>query len=329
MAIFLKNIKIFFWSSLFLVSNIFSQNSLEVLEVNILDTYQIQKKLPGKLLPFQNSMIAFEIPGKIEKVFVDVGDKVIKGDVLAKLDDREIIANLNQTKAKLDLAEQQLIRFRDLNNKGFISQQELDRAKSEVTVAKSQFDIAQVKQTQTLLVAPYDGFIQARKKDEGSVINSSIPIFEILDSQKVEAHISVPENLIKELSLNSKYSFLIDGIEVEGELSRLAPMSVSGSQSRLAIFIFSEFYTPGKVVEMVFQETRQASGTWVPINAMTQSDQGLWSVYTLSPEMQVQREVVEIVHYEDNYAYVSGTLKKGDLIILGGLIKVLENQILK
>ena len=159
-------------------------------------------------------MIAFEIPGKIEKVFVDVGDKVIKGDVLAKLDDREIIANLNQTKAKLDLAEQQLIRFRDLNNKGFISQQELDRAKSEVTVAKSQFDIAQVKQTQTLLVAPYDGFIQARKKDEGSVINSSIPIFEILDSQKVEAHISVPENLIKELSLNSKYSFLIDGIEV-------------------------------------------------------------------------------------------------------------------
>ena len=37
---------------------------------------------------------------------------------------------------------------------------------------------------------------------------------------------------------------------------------------------------------------------------------GLWSVYTLSPEMQVQREVVEIVHYEDNYAYVSGTLKK-------------------
>ena len=86
-----------------------------------------------------------------------------------------------------------------------------------------------------------------------------------MDSQKVEAHISVPENLIKELNLNSKYSFLIDGIEVEGELSRLAPMSVSGSQS-LAIFIFSEFYTPGKVVEMVFQEIRQASGTWVPIN---------------------------------------------------------------
>ena len=48
--------------------------SIEVLEVKILDSYSITKTFPGKLLPIEQSKLAFEIPGKIKNIYVDVGD---------------------------------------------------------------------------------------------------------------------------------------------------------------------------------------------------------------------------------------------------------------
>ena len=48
--------------------------SIEVLEVKILDSYSITKTFPGKLLPIEQSELAFEIPGKIKNIYVDVGD---------------------------------------------------------------------------------------------------------------------------------------------------------------------------------------------------------------------------------------------------------------
>ena len=70
--------------------------SLEILEVKILDTYEATKQLPGKLFPVQQSNVAFQIGGKIQSIPVDIGDEVKEGDILAELDNREILANLNQ-----------------------------------------------------------------------------------------------------------------------------------------------------------------------------------------------------------------------------------------
>ena len=58
--------------------------SIEVLEVKILDSYSITKKFPGKLLPIEQSKLAFEISGKINYVFVDVGDSVKKRSSISK-----------------------------------------------------------------------------------------------------------------------------------------------------------------------------------------------------------------------------------------------------
>ena len=103
--------------------------SIEVLEVKILDSYSITKKFPGKLLPIEQSKLAFEIPGKINNIFVDVGDSVKKGDVLAKLDDREASAQLNQAKAAYELSEQILERFENLRQQGHISIQGFRQSK--------------------------------------------------------------------------------------------------------------------------------------------------------------------------------------------------------
>ena len=301
-------------------------SSIEVLEVKILNSYSITKEFPGKLLPIEQSKLAFEIPGKIKKINVDVGDSVNEGEILAKLDDREALAQVNQAKASYDLSKQILERFEDLRKQGHISIQDLDKAKSDFIIAESQYEFYKVKLEQTSLISPFNGVIQNRFLDTGTVINSGIPILEIIDSNYVEAHISVPVIYLQDMQLEEKYNFKFDGEIVKATFSKLAPMSPGGSNSRLAIFKFSEFFNPGSIANLQLKISKQAKGTWVPLKSLSQSDQGLWTIYTIDNNNIVVRDIVEIVYFENDYAFVSGTIKNGDLVVLGGASKIIEGK---
>ena len=319
----MRNIKIF---STFLILLSISIEGLEVLEVKMLDSYSLTKQFPGKLLPVEQSKLSFEIPGKIKNIYVDVGDNVKEGQVLAKLDDREAIARLNQVKASYDLSKQVFERFQDLRNQGHISIQELDKAISDLTIAKSEYEFYEVKLEQTSLISPYDGVIQNRFLDSGTVINQGIPILEVIDSNFVEAHISMPVQYLNDMRIGDEYDFEIDGKDFKAQLSRLAPMSPGGSDSRLAIFKFNNFINPGSIAKLSLKINKISRGTWVPLRSLSQSDQGLWALYTIDEKNIVVRDLVEIVYFEDQYAFVNGTIKDGDLIVLGGAAKIIPGK---
>jgi len=302
--------------------------SLEILEVSIIDSYKVKKQLPGKLFPVQQSKVSFQIGGKIQNIYVDIGDKVLKDDILAELDNREITANLNQAKAKYQLASQLLDRFKDLKAQGHISIQELDKAESDFLVAQSQYDFYKVKLEQTKILAPFNGLIQSRYLDEGSVINPGLPILEIIDSEKVEAHVALPLYLIDKISMQESFTFNLNGESINGVLKRLSPMSLGGSNNRLAIFEFNTFFVPGAVINLELEINEIERGTWIPIKALSQSDGGLWSVYIVNKNNSISKELVEVIYYEGKNVYVSGTLSDGDLVIKGGATKVIEGQLI-
>ena len=314
-----------------LLGNAFLSNleAIEVLEIKMLDEYAITREFPGKLIPSDQSRLAFEIPGKINSINVDIGDEVILGDELASLDDREALAQLNQSKAKFDLAEQVLARYIDLRADGHISTQDLDKAESDQIVAKSQYDFYRVKFEQTKLLAPFNGIIQNRFLDTGSVINAGVQVLEILGSSNVEARISIPMNYMNKVKIGEEYEFDIRGISAKAKLERLAPMSTGGSNNRLAIFRFNTFFNPGSIVKLKLSMTEKAKGTWVPIKSLSQSEQGIWAIYTINEQQVVVRDLVDVIYFEDEYAFVSGTLNNGDLVILGGAQKTIEGKIIK
>jgi len=314
-----------------LLGNAFLSNleAIEVLEIKILDEYAITREFPGKLIPSDQSRLAFEIPGKINSINVDIGDEVILGDELASLDDREALAQLNQSKAKFDLAEQVLARYINLRADGHISIQDLDKAESDQIVAKSQYDFYRVKFEQTKLLAPFNGVIQNRFLDTGSVINAGVQVLEILGSSNVEARISIPINYMNKVKIGDEYEFDIRGISAKATLERLAPMSTGGSNNRLAIFRFDTFFNPGSIVKLKLSITEKAKGTWVPIKSLSQSEQGIWAIYTINEQQVVVRDLVDVIYFEDEYAFVNGTLNNGDLVILGGAQKIIEGKIIK
>jgi len=242
-------------------------------------------------------------------------------------------ANLNQAQARFDLANQALNRFKDLKSKGFISNQELDRANSEFLIAKAQVDLYSVKLEQTFIRAPFDGYIQNRFLDSGTVISPGVPILEIIDSTVVEAHVSVPSYIIESLVEGNSYNFFLDNRILPATLKRFTKMSNQGSDNRLCIFEFETFISPGSISYLQLQQVKSATGAWVPLKSLSQGTQGLWNLYTVSKDsnsqFKVAKEIVELIHVEGDNAYISGTISTGDMVVSGGAEKVIENEILK
>jgi len=321
--------KIYLVLVLFLSGLIASEKNIESYEVKIIEEFKINKLLPGKITPKRQSILGFEISGKLKKVVVDIGDEVNAGDLLAELEDSEALANYNEAKAKFSMFEKIFERSLSLNKDNFVSDQELEKAESNFLVAQAQFDKALIKFQQTKILAPYDGIIQNRFLDEGSIINASIPIVEILDSKFVEAKVSLPKSLVNILDLGKEYKFLIEDKEYTGKLTRIAPMSEKGTNNKLGLFEFNDFFNPGATARLVLSTTESKKGAWVPLNSLSQSEQGLWNLYTVSSSNLAQKDYVELIHIENNMAYVSGTIKDGDLVIIGGASKVAEGQNIK
>ena len=304
-----------------------SAQSVEVLKAQLQESYYVTKEFPGILHPRQQSKISFEIPGKVASIFVDIGDDVKKGQVLAELDSREITAQLKQAKARFDLSKLILKRVKDLMVDGHVSDQQMDEANSEFLSAQSQYEFYLVKLDQTKLVSPFNGVVQSRYLDSGTVINSGAPILDVIDSDYVEAHVTLPIAYLDKLNLNEEYEFKVGENTYNALLTRVAPMSRTGSNSKLAIFQFDQFISPGVVTKLKLKIEENAKGLWVPLKSLSQSDQGLWSLYTIRNNI-VTKDLVEIIYFDDNYAFVNGTIVSGDSIILGGASKIVQGKVL-
>jgi RND family efflux transporter MFP subunit len=173
-------------SILFLPAFSFAQKYVDLHEVVIGEEYSFNKMLPAKVTPKRQSILGFETPGKVREIKVDVGDIVKKGQLLAELESAEVLARLAEAKANLLMAKNMFERSLTLDETNHVSQQRLENEEFKFQIAKAQHSAAMTRVQQTKIRAPYDGLIQNRLLDEGSIVNLSIPILEILDSEYVD-----------------------------------------------------------------------------------------------------------------------------------------------
>ncbi len=127
-------------------------------------------------------------PLRIEKIFVEVGDIVSKGQVLVQLD----ASNLNQVKFQLENAKVELGRAEALYKIGGISKSVYDQAKTQVDILSTQLSLLS---TNAKLVAPTSGVVTARNYDNGDMANG--PILTIEQTNPVKLLVNISENYYK------------------------------------------------------------------------------------------------------------------------------------
>jgi hypothetical protein len=82
----------------------------------------------------------------------------------------------------------------------------------------------------------------------------------------------------------------------------------------------------GAVVELALRERVPGQGFWVPIDALTAMDRGLWGLFIIDAENTVQRRLVEIVHNEGDRAFVRGLLSASDRVVASGTQRIVQGQ---
>ncbi len=113
--------------------------------------------------------LSFKSNGYLEKLKVDEGDYFVKGQLLAQLDETELIAEKNSSYARLLQAKREVERIKTLINNKLSSQQALDDAQTLVQIRRANFELAEYKLAKTKIIAPYDGVVVNRYASLGEL----------------------------------------------------------------------------------------------------------------------------------------------------------------
>jgi RND family efflux transporter MFP subunit len=163
----------------------------------------------------RQSTVAAQIAGRIVELRIDVGDTVSKGQILARIDEREAAqvvasneAHIARAQADLSNARANLERQRKLVEQKFVSQASLDKAQAEYDAATAALAAAQAgtsaamtAKSYTLITAPFSGVIAERSVQLGEMAQPGRALFTMFDPKDLRVVANAPEDMIRRLRL--------------------------------------------------------------------------------------------------------------------------------
>lgn len=161
--------------------------------------------------------------GILEEILKDEGDRVNKGDVLARLDDRE--AKLNEEKSRLNYEQldAELKRQKELFEKNMISEDAFEKLKFSTEQARLDWQTKKLLLSYTRITSPIDGIVGRREIKIGNKINVSDMAFTVIDTNEKIAVVHVPEQNRKEIFIGQTAVLSAADVEVGAKVKRFSP----------------------------------------------------------------------------------------------------------
>jgi RND family efflux transporter MFP subunit len=176
-------------------------------------------ELTGNVQAFKSNDISTTVPGRIDKIYVDVGDRVHKGQNLVEMDR----TNLIQAKIQLQNAEKELARVDTLYRLGSATQQQFDQLTTQVDVAREALsNLAE----NTVLMSPIDGIVTARNFDPKNIYGGAPAILNVMQITPVKIQISISETYFPEVKTGMDVKIKLDvypGREFDGKITLIYP----------------------------------------------------------------------------------------------------------
>lgn len=309
------------------------------------EAYTLGETFTGRLEPRRRTDVAFEIAGRVTDVTVEEGERVAAGAVLARLDTerlaierRRLEADRRRVAADVNLAVNTLERQRTLQSQGHASTQRLDEARFAVSALSAERDavdaaIAALDEdiAKSTLRAPYEAVVGARWIDEGTVVQPGAAVVELLESRAPLARIGMTPEAADRLRVGMRAELVSQGRRLAATLTAIRPDIETGTRTVTVLWALDAPLANGfgELVGLTIERAIPEPGFWVPIAALSEGLNGLWSVLAVAdgPEGPVLvRESVEVLHTRGAEAYARGTVAPGMRIVAGGLERVIPGQ---
>jgi RND family efflux transporter MFP subunit len=308
-------------------------------------------RFTGTTQPVDQTIVKGRVAGRLAEVLVREGDRVTKGQLLARFETNELQSRVNERQSALDAARADARwTARDLGDKetlakrNIVSQSALDAARasaenkaSMVSVSEAQLEIAHRNLSDAEVKAPFDGVVGERIANQGESLPIDGKILALLDTSHVEVAAQMPAADVVRLKVDQPVTVTLEGFgdrEFQGRITRISPTAQPGSRS---IPVYVEItdrhdalrgglFAMGSVVV-----AEKGHALAVPAAAMRKDDQG---DYVLAVENGVlgrkpvgavrtwsRGELVEVKGLESGMTIVSAPLPG---LKAGQPVKVLE-----
>lgn len=301
--------------------------------------------LPGTVESRVTSVVAGETPGVVVALEVRAGDRVRKGQPLARLRRSFYEVQLQaaeglrkEAEARLELAASKLRRARDLFGERVISQADLDDALSEHTAWQGRQDqsLAEIDRLQLVLEhctvrAPFDGVVVAKRTDVGQWIGLGDPVLEMVSLDDLRVRVEVPERYFDLVAPGVEAQVTFDALPelaVSGSIERVIPsadprartfpvqIGLTDPQSRIAV---------GMLADVALPLGDGALALVVPKDAVVR-DGSSQALYRIRDDETVQAVTVSTGPAAGSWIVVSGDVSSGDRVVTRGNERLRNGQ---
>ena len=164
----------------------------------------------GVLLPDEEVDLIFETSGKITQINFKEGSFVNKGQLLAKVNDAPLQAELKKLESQLPLAQERVYRQRTLLDKDAVSQEAFETVTTELDKLKADVELVKARISQTELRAPFSGMIGLRMVSEGTYASPQVMVSKLTKISPLKIEFSVNERQENEIVDGTKLTFTVE-----------------------------------------------------------------------------------------------------------------------
>jgi len=275
----------------------------------------------GTIMAMEAIDIFPEISGRITYLNIQEGEKVSAGTILAKINNADLMAQLNGAKSQLQLAEKNKARLEQLFAEKALAQSEYDAAQTQVVNLKSQVDVLEAQIEKTIIRAPFSGTIGLRNVSNGAFVNQNTLITSLQQRDALKVDFTLPELNARNLKKGE-----IVNVEIPGS-TELAEAKITSFESKLDIgsrnwkvraYLLKADALPGSFAKVFVPNKNGGNMINIPSSAVI-PEARFKKVVLAKNGIAVFSEVVTGNRVADSVEVISG-INMGDSVVVSGML---------
>lgn len=282
----------------------------------------------GSILANEEVELRSEISGKIIQILFKEGAYINKGDLLIKINDADLQAQLRKAESKVKLVEDREERQRQLVQGQMISQEDYESTLNDLEASKAEYDLIQAQIDKTEIKAPFSGVIGLRQVSEGSFVTTTTAIARLQNLSNLKIDFAIPQKYASMVRLNDEISFKLSGNDFQYKAKiyaiepKIDPSTRTLKLRAICTSIYKDLF-PGAFanVELNLKETDQA--ILIPTQAIIPELKGQ-SVFVYNAGIAIPHKV-EIGLREEKKVQITSGLSEGDTVITSGILQLRPN----
>ncbi|MDR7210187.1 efflux RND transporter periplasmic adaptor subunit [Flavobacterium piscis] len=295
-------------------------------------TFDNNLALSGSVEANEQIEIRSEVSGIVEGIYFTEGSNVKKGQVLFKVNDIELRAQLRQASTKEGLAGENQRRAKLLLQKEAISQEEFDVANADYASMQAQSELIRAQIAKTSVKAPFSGKIGLRSISPGTYITPTILVAKLVNTGKLKITFSIPEKYASQVKSGSSIDFTVSGSDkiYNAKIYAIEP-EVAVATRTLQIRAIADNVDgklfPGTFAEVKLPLTTIKDAIIVPSEAIVPVQKG--KKVFISNMGKAKEVMVEATTRTDSSILILSGLKAGDTLITSGVMSLKNDAPIK